>query len=198
MLKEEVDMKDVEIEKTLNNLSDSEKFRLLYRIELVKLNKELSSVLARTGVRGDDFSKKRREIYHAFFDESGKNAGNYKQMEIRLANLKVSVSEYFNSKTMFAFALFVNVLVKEFYKYENFMPAYITALETSRKYFKTEELKFKDKPVKIDVSSLSAEQKDSIKKYLMEYFNIGELFYDLYYDAEVEKEIRDKKDQEND
>lgn len=191
-------MKDIDIEKAINNLCDSEKFRLLYRIELVDLNKKLSGVLARCGVKGENYSTKRREIYHAFFDEGGKNAGNYKQMEIRLANLKVSISEYFNAKTMFAFALFVNVLVKEFDLNKNFNLSLLTALKTLRKYFKTEELKFKDMPVKLDVKSLSTEQKAELKQKLMEYFNVGELFYNLYYDAEVEKEIKKKGgDEEN-
>ena len=191
-------MKDIDIEKAINNLCDSEKFRLLYRIELVDLNKKLSGVLARCGVKGENYSTKRREIYHAFFDEGGKNAGNYKQMEIRLANLKVSISEYFNAKTMFAFALFVNVLVKEFDLNKNFNLSLLTALKTLRKYFKTEELKFKDMPVKLDVKALSTEQKTELKQKLMEYFNVGELFYNLYYDAEVEKEIKKKGgDEEN-
>ncbi len=191
-------MKDIDIEKAINNLCDSEKFRLLYRIELVDLNKKLSGVLARCGVKGENYSTKRREIYHAFFDEGGKNAGNYKQMEIRLANLKGSISEYFNAKTMFAFALFVNVLVKEFDLNKNFNLSLLTALKTLRKYFKTEELKFKDMPVKLDVKALSTEQKTELKQKLMEYFNVGELFYNLYYDAEVEKEIKKKGgDEEN-
>lgn len=190
-------MKEADIKNILNNLSDSEKFRLLYRIELVDLNKKLSGVLAKTGAKGDDYSSQRRKIYHCFFDDNNENAGNYKQMEIRLANLKVSVIEYFNAKTMFAYALFLQVLTKEFFKNPNFNLAVTSAKTTLKKYFKTEELKFKDKPVKIDVSSLSIEQKSQLESDLMEYFNVGELFYNLYYDAEVEKEIRNKSDTEN-
>lgn len=191
-------MKEADIKNILNNLSDSEKFRLLYRIELVDLNKKLSGVLAKTGAKGDDYSSQRRKLYHCFFDDNNENAGNYKQMEIRLANLKVSVIEYFNAKTMFAYALFLQVLTKEFFKNPNFNLAVTSAKKTLKKYFKTEELKFKDKPVKIDVSSLSIEQKSQLESDLMEYFNVGELFYNLYYDAEVEKEIRNKSDIEND
>lgn len=190
-------MKEADIKNILNNLSDSEKFRLLYRIELVDLNKKLSGVLAKTGAKGDDYSSQRRKLYHCFFDDNNENAGNYKQMEIRLANLKVSVIEYFNAKTMFAYALFLQVLTKEFFKNPNFNLAVTSAKKTHKKYFKTEELKFKDKPVKIDVSSLSIEQKSQLESDLMEYFNVGELFYNLYYDAEVEKEIRNKSDTEN-
>ncbi len=193
-------MKEENIEKVLNNLSDSEKFRLLYRIELVELNKILSGVLAQSGVKNDQYSSARRKIYHEFFDDNEQNAGNHKQMEIRLANLNVSVSEYFDAKTMFAYALFVEVLTKEFFKTKNLKVSIMTAKETLAKYFKTEELKFKDKPVKIDVTSLSPKQREELKERLMEYFNIGELFYNLYYDAEVENEIKNKAnsgDEEN-
>ena len=190
-------MREENIDKILSNLSDSEKFRLLYRIELVDLNKKLSGVLARSGVKGEQYSSKRREIYHTFFDDNGENAGNHKQMEIRLANLNVSVSEYFNAKTMFAYALFVEVITREFYDGRNLIGAIEVAKQTLKKYFKTEELKFKDRPVKIDVSSLTSEQKTEIEKRLMEYFNIGELFYNLYYDGEVEKEIRNKAEGKN-
>ena len=192
-------MKEEDIEKILRNLCDSEKFRLLYRIELVDLNKKLSSILGETGAKGGDYSSRRRKIYHHFFDDNGENAGNFKQMEIRLANLNVSVIEYFDAKTMFAYALLLNVLTKEFYKNKNFNMAFKVAMETLRKYFKNDELKFKDKPVKINVANLSAEQKFIVQANLMEYFNIGELFYNLYYDAEVEKEIKNKKasDDEN-
>ena len=185
-------MKEENIDKILNNLSDSEKFRLLYRLELVELNKKLSAVLAKSGVKGEEFSSARRKLYHNFFDNSGENAGNYKQMEIRLANLSGSVIEYFDAKTMFAYALFTEVITKEFFKNMNLKVTVDYAKEVLAKYFKTEELKFKDRPVKFDVAKLSPEQKKLLEERLMEYFNIGELFYNLYYDGEVEKEIRNK------
>ena len=128
-------MKEEDIQKILSNLSDSEKFRLLYRIELVDLNKRLSGILAKTGAKGDAYSSRRREIYHKFFDGNGANAGNHKQMEIRLANLKVSVIEYFDAKTMFAYALFLRVLTSEYFNTFDFNTSLEKAIKTLRKYF---------------------------------------------------------------
>lgn len=172
-------MKNSEIEKVLKNASDDEKIRLLYRIELVELNKKLASVFARTKFPSDSYSQKTANIYHAFFDGSASNTEKYRKMVDMMLADKKKVCDYFDATTMYAFAIFLHRLTDSYSSTMDFAYSKGKALDMVRCFFDFSDLKFQKDKVCIDMAKITKEQRGKIEQYLLEYFNITDLFHDI-------------------
>ena len=103
----------VKLNETLEKIDDDEKLRLLYRIELFNLNRRLTGVLKENGM---EYYSVIPELYHTFFDGNASSSNRYQKLQ-NMFGAKKNVCDYFDSETVYAYAMFINKFVSEYNNY---------------------------------------------------------------------------------
>lgn len=211
-------MKQERIDKILNSISDDEKFRLLYRIELIFLNKKVSSMIGRTNKVGDSFSARRALLYHSFYDGNTTSTQKYDLLDVKMGNGE-TLCDYFDAKTMFAYANFLSEFCSQYEKIKKemirfridngrtlnfdeisndaFIEAKDKALKLIRKYFKFSDLQIDYNPLAIDVvKQLKPEQRGGVASQLIEQLGVGDLYLGEVYGKILYTEELTKKEKE--
>ena len=165
------------VEKKLEGLDDDEKLRLLYRIEIYNMHDKLSGILRENGVNYSSFIP---EFYHYFFDGNYSATIKYQKLQ-NLFGYRGAVCDYFDSFTLYAYAMFMNKFISE---YDDFGYGFDDALKSAYDFinnlFDRDEYRF-------DLSGIITIDKDMrgyAESLLMKDLNISSPFLDEkdYYD----------------
>lgn len=206
-------MKRLTLDQKIQNMTDDEKIRVLYRIEIYEWNKKLSRIFSQTS----DYIQKHAYATADFMRMFYATGSLVSTEEINDRLVNGNVCDYFDAYTMKAYANYAYEFCKAFDKHkEQFAKKYrekkipVDWKKASKDAYKPAEkdaikVVFKDNGVNDEhfrilntpVTQINAKYRQDAKEKIMNYFGMDTLYFneDKEYDASLlEKEFR--KDEE--
>lgn len=175
------------IDEMIPKMSDSEKIKTLYRMEITDLNRKVSGIFNYIKYPMDSFSQLRVNLMHTFYDGTNSQSFAYKELESFMTQNSVSVCDYFNSNTMFAFASFLFKLCDTFQSTGNYEKAKDVAYNYISQNFSRSNFGLNEKPAITQSLNLTKDQRMYFEKELVKSLNITNLYTDATY-----KTLQDK------
>ena len=175
-------------------------------------------MIGKTNKVGDSFSARRAVLYHSFYDGNSTSTNKYDLLNVKMGNGE-TLCDYFDAKTMFAYANFLSEFCSQYEKIkkemihycidnhktlnfdkiseEAFIEAKDKALKFIRKYFKFSELQIDYNPLAIDVvKQLKPEQRGQVATQLIEQLGVKDLYLGEVYGQILHTEQLTRKEME--